>query len=146
MYDTQPDRWDSLVSESMIARIWFCPIILYLTEIQKSPEYSVLVKRRGNRSLGGGGVAERLVLSFPSGKIQQRLLLNGLTCSPVMQTDGTWERRQEAATVRTEDRYRWTDRQTWGGRDRWMMLIFTDSEKEGPAEQSSGEMSFLTSY
>lgn len=39
----------------------------------------------------GRASAERLVLSFPDGKIQQRLRLNWPTCSPVMQTDRTWQ-------------------------------------------------------
>lgn len=66
----------------------FSPIILYLIETHesKSPEDNIQGQAEET-----GGLAERLVLCFPGGKVQQRLRLNWVTCSPVMQTDRTWQ-------------------------------------------------------
>lgn len=115
-------KWDSPIINQISKGLGFSPIILYLIETHESPEDNILAQRQTE---GTGGFAERLVLSFPGGKIQQRLRLNWLTCSPVMQTDRTWQWLHEATTMRTEDR--WTQRQIkeeWI--DGWMIVTFID--------------------
>lgn len=79
-------KQDSLFGQQMSGS---GPIIMYLIEIQKSPEDNVLVRQTDKEEFED--LSRTTCVVFPWWESPTTSASELVTCSPVMQTDRTWQ-------------------------------------------------------